>query len=141
MTTWRIAVLSLRASAAMLLAGCVAAGPPSAVLLGEPAPAIGPDDARAAAVADIRAKAAAAEARPAADPPVFATPASGTEPTPDDIAAIERELAALGEAQRTAASEADLALLKRRAAALEQIRASHAAGAAADIAAASRTGD
>jgi hypothetical protein len=135
-TTRRSAALPLFGSAAaLLLAGCVAAGPQPTALPGEAAPA---DGARAAAVADIRARAAAAQ--PAGDPPVFSASAPGAEPTPDDIAAIEAELAAIGEAQRTAAGGSDLALLKRRAAALQTLKAGHAAAAEADIAA-SRAGD
>jgi hypothetical protein len=116
----------------MALAGCAGTQsvsnltnePATAVASAPPSPARSPE--QAAAVADIRRKAAAAEEYADGEPDVYQSfaPPGRERRSYAEIKAIEAELKAIADARRTA-GVAELEALRRRAAHLEALRRQH----------------
>ena len=117
----RLVPLSACFALGLAIGGCVGAS-----ALDETAPvAAGPltaeEAARAQAVAEMRARAAAAEAGPYPD--VFANPvAQEPEPLPmDEVAAVQLELSAAGQRQSAAAPAGESAAARARALELRRL--------------------
>ena len=131
--------LVLIAATASLAAGCL--GPPDLdgsadpLVVTEatvPGASIGPPPQRAAAIAEMRAKAEAGETMPFPDVYQAAQTtrlAARPEPKPlDEVATLQSELAAVAERLRTADNSALIPALKRREAELRRLLAAAQAG-------------